>query len=295
MCVDRVIDGPASWPGHRWLENGQSALTGSLLRLYRRLDRQFLDWADAFGAEEYLFPTFIPARELERIDWFRSFPHLATFPVALAPDEANLRRFTQGPPVSADGEVAVGATAPVRDVLTPAACYHVYVHLRGRDLARPAYLTTRATCFRREAYYAPLERQWSFSMREIVCVGTAAEVQAFLDGCRATVAARFEAIGLPVAWQQATDPFFDPSRSAKYLAQRLDPIKTEMVYGGHLAIGSVNVHRNYFGEAFGIARDGEPAYTGCVAFGLERWLYAFLREFGPDEARWPAPEGRADV
>src|SRR5438874_9913215 len=40
-------------------------------------------------------------------------------------------------------------------------------------LFRSVYVTTRAACFRRESYYRPLQRQWSFSMREIVCLGTA--------------------------------------------------------------------------------------------------------------------------
>jgi hypothetical protein len=60
-----------------------------------------------------------------------------------------------------------------------------------------------------------------------------------------------------------------------------------MVFQGRLAIGSVNFHRNYFGEAFEISRDGREAFSGCVAFGLERWIYAFLERFGMNESDWP--------
>jgi len=35
-------------------------------------------------------------------------------------------------------------------------------------------------------------------------------------------------------------------------------------------------------------RNGEAAFSGCVAFGVERWLYAFLSRFGPDERSWPS-------
>ena len=73
---------------YRWLENGQSAFGGKLLGLYRALDRCSCPWADSFRAVEYRFPVFIPARELAKMDYFRSFPHLVTFPVALDPDEA---------------------------------------------------------------------------------------------------------------------------------------------------------------------------------------------------------------
>ena len=67
----------------------------------------------------------------------------------------------------------------------------------------------------------------------------------------------------------------------------VDPVKTEMVFSGELAIGSINSHRSFFGETFGISRGDSPAFSGCVAFGLERWLYALLARFGPDPQRWP--------
>lgn len=124
-------------------------------------------------------------------------------------------------------------------------------------------------------------------MRELVCIGTADEIKAFLASTQERVTDFFERIRLPIDWQNATDPFFNPSRNPKFLTQKLDPVKTEMVFQDSLAIGSVNFHRNYFGEGFDIQRDGHEAYSGCVAFGGERWLYAWLAEFGTNEADWP--------
>ena len=124
-------------------------------------------------------------------------------------------------------------------------------------------------------------------MREIVCIGTAQEVKTFLANLQERVGQFFQAIQLPIEWKSATDPFFNPSRNPKYLLQKLDPVKTEMVFGEKLAIGSVNFHRNYFGEAFRINCQGKEAFSGCVAFGLERWLWGFLTQFGPSEKNWP--------
>jgi hypothetical protein len=57
--------------------------------------------------------------------------------------------------------------------------------------------------------------------------------------------------------------------------QKLFPTKEEFLYDGKLAIASVNFHRNFFGERCDIRLpDGSAAFTGCVAFGLERWLSA---------------------
>ena len=272
---------------YRWHANGQSAFGEGLLSLYRKLDGLFLRLAGLYQAREYQFPTFISARELAKLDYFASFPQLVTFPVCLEADEENLQTFSEDEPLDGEGRVRLTTTAPVRDVLTPAACYHLYIHLQGQRLEGPRYLTTRNTCFRRETHYLPLQRQWSFSMREVVCLGTADEVRRFLDSAQARVARIFEQLRLPIDWKPATDPFFRPQRSAKYLVQKLEPVKTEMVFQDRLAIGSVNFHRNYFGEAFDIRRGEQEAFSGCVAFGLERWMFALLSRFGSAEADWP--------
>lgn len=278
-------------PGYQWHGNGQSAIGDPLFKLFHRLDRLFLSWAKRVQAREYLFPSFIPAKALARLDYFRSFPHLVTFPVTLDASEENLKKFSQGTPIDSEGEIHLTATAPIRDVITPAACYHFYHFFRGECFDRAQYLTTRAHCFRRETHYLPLQRQWSFNMREIVCIGTAEEVKAFLAQYQERLTLFFRKMGLPIDWKAASDPFFNPSQNPKYLLQKLDPVKTEMVFEDRLAIGSVNFHRNYFGEAFGIRREDREAFSGCVAFGLERWLYLFLTHFGPNESDWPALEG----
>jgi len=278
------LDGLA---GYRWLENGQSAFSGKLLDLYRALDRMFLSWAESFRAVEHGFPVFISARELAKIDYFRSFPHLVTFPVALDSGATNIERFIDGAALNRRGEVELTSTAPIRDALTPAACYHFYAQFQGERLAAPKYVTTCATCFRRESHYLPLERQWSFSMREIVCIGTSEEVKEFLRAAEAKAVSFFERSGLRVELKNATDPFFNPSNNPKYLLQKLDPVKSEMVFDDRLAIGSINFHRNYFGEAFDIHREGREAFSGCIAFGLERFMFAFLNQFGADESGWP--------
>ncbi|MDX1433567.1 MAG: hypothetical protein R3286_14085 [Gammaproteobacteria bacterium] len=272
--------------GHRG--RGLTVLSGALLDLDRRLDRVFVSWAEHLGAREYRFPPCIEAHHLDRLDYFRSFPHLATFPATLDGARENLEAFARADAVAADGHVELGRIAPVEHVLTPAACYHVYVELEGRELDAPHFVTTRATCFRNEASYAPLERQWSFSMREIVCLGTAAEVEDFIGRATSMLDAFVGDTELPVAWQAATDPFFAPASNPKYLFQKLEPVKHELVFGGDLAIASTNFHRDYFGEAFAICRAGAPAFSGCIAFGMERWLAAFLRHHGEAPESWAA-------
>jgi len=90
-------------------------------------------------------------------------------------------------------------------------------------------------------------------MREVVQIGTAAEAAPFLEAAE----------------------------------QKLFPSKRELLLED-LALGSFNLHRAYFGSAFELSAGGAPAFTACVAFGLERWIWAIARRHGCDVAAWPA-------
>lgn len=297
MTAGCAAPGPAAeWEplGLSWHPSGQSSLSGPLLALAGRLDRAFLLLAAAlWGAREERHPASMPAGTLQRVDYLHSFPHQASFPVRLDPDEANLDAFRAGPVLGPDGDVRLTRLAPAREVLTPAACYHLYAGHEGTSLAGPLYLTTSNTCFRHEARYEPLRRQWSFTMREFVCMGSAPETEAFLAEGRSAVDLLLKRLDVAVEWSVATDPFFRPLQNPQYLMQRVQPSKHEAVYGGELAIGSANQHHDHFGAGFSITRDGGPASSACIAFGIERWLFALVRRHGTDPAAWPDPAGVA--
>lgn len=250
-----------SLPGLAWSSDGQASLCGELLAARQLLDEQFAGWGHERGAAEHALPPCLAREAMERCGYFESFPHLATLATPLGG----------------------GAGA----LLSPAACYHFYVQLQDREFAAPVLRTACATCFRREERYEPLRRQWAFSMREIVCIGTAEEVRAFLDAMRDKLGAWCAAIDLPIEWRHATDPFFKMDRNPRYVAQRLAPLKHEAVFGGSLALGSVNFHQDFFGKTYGLSRAGEAAYSACIAFGLERWLFAFAARFGSAIENWP--------
>lgn len=273
--------------GLRWNPSvGQATLLGPLRRLAADCDRAFLIIADGFGADDEQHPAAISAELLNRLDYFSSFPHQATFPAALDGDEANLAGFASNP--LGETGLLLPRLAPVRAVLTPAACYHVYAAHEGEELPAASYFTTVATCFRREAVFEPLVRQWAFQMREVVCAGTATEVRLFLAKARELADRLCRELSLPLTWEPATDSFFRPLTNPKFLLQKVSPTKEEAVFGGRVAIASVNLHHDHIGSAFGISRAGQAAHTGCLAFGLERWLYALCSRYGEDPAGWPS-------
>lgn len=280
-------------PGIAGGAHGQVVLSGAALRLLEQIDGAFVRLAGRWRSEHLAFPPFLPARDLERIGYFGSFPHQATFPVAAPNDAEALRAFAASPLRASDDSVDLPAGTGATEVLSPAACYHIYVHLAGAELADTRHFTTKSTCYRRESAYRPLLRQWAFTMREIVCVGDRGGVDAFLEAAEADLTSAYAELGVGVTWQPASDPFFGGRNDPRSLMQRITGAKQEAVFDGGaeepgVALASVNRHGQLFGTAFGIldAR-GAPAHSGCVGVGLERALFAVVSAHGPDPANWP--------
>jgi hypothetical protein len=54
------------------------------------------------------------------------------------------------------------------------------------------------------------------------------------------------------------------------------------------AVASANCHEDHFGSVFSIfTRDGAPAHSACVGFGVERISLALVWAHGTDPDRWP--------
>jgi seryl-tRNA synthetase len=274
-------------PGYHWHPNGQSSLSGDLLELFRSISLPWNRWRKEFGAVEYECPTFLAADAMGKMKYFNSFPQLVTFAVNLDEDVENLKAFSKSKTVEDDGSVHSFKSAPIRNAMTPAPCYHLYPQFSGSTLEKATFLGTKNATFRREAYYQPLVRQWNYHSEEIVCLGDLEEVRAFLVEMPKKWDEFFKSIGLPVTWKSAADPFFNPGQNPSAILQNLDPVKKELTLGDKLALGSANFHRNFFCEAFNIRRNGKTAFSGCVGWGIERIMYAFLTHFGYERKNWP--------
>ncbi len=258
--------------------NGLSTLGPDLVEIRQMLEGAFTSWAAQCGAGAMLFPPLMLVEDLAKLDYFRNFPHLALIASPIN-QEVLEDKYVKGPPPRTipSEHLTTGKYA-----LPSAACYNIYLHLQGATLGAPKYVTTVASCFRNELHYTGLERLWGFSMREIVCVGSADAVKAHLGAFKEKLLAVSERIGLSLEVQVATDPFFQ-QQSNRALMQQIFPVKEEFVYKESVAIASVNFHRNFFGERCDIrTENGEAAFSGCVAFGIERWLHALVDRFEGD-------------
>jgi hypothetical protein len=267
-------------------DDGLRVLDGSQLRLLRAIDTVFRRWAEGWDAPEFRFPFLIRCRDLDSFDYFDNFPHLGLAATRLDPQRLGTL-LTEAPrPLDRVPADVMESTA---FALPSAACYAIYLDLAGSTLpAGGTMRTTLGTCFRNEDHYDGLQRLLGFSMREIVFIGPEDGAKQHLLRAKDTVTTLCAELGLDVRLEVASDPFFDKN-SSKAKMQRLFPVKEEFVVNG-LAIGSVNYHRNFFGERCSIQVGEATAHTSCLAFGLERWVHTLTERFGSDAAALSAVE-----
>jgi len=245
---------------------GGLQLRGPVADLLDYFDRTAHCWALALGATDAVFPEEISPTALERAGFMAAFPQKVVWA----------------------GHVA----------RPPAVCYHHYPHFADGVLDRWGSLVTAVgRCYRNEfdaRSTHPAERLSAFTMREVIAIGKANVVEGLRTDMMERVTRWMKEIGVDGFIETATDPFFTTESKGRLLMQQMLPLKYELRLrvdesGRTVAAASFNNHQDHFGKAFSIQfPSGEPAHSGCVAFGWERWVIAFVNQHGPNEADWPA-------
>lgn len=276
---------------------GIYALGPLVTRLINYFEEHFVALADSFQATPYRFPTLIPAEYMERVNYFRAFPHSLTFATHLRQDMDAIDHFAQHAACE-HGVLNAPADsfAGVQALLSPAVCYHLYFALADKPLSNGQLAATAVgNCFRYEAInLTSLERLWNFTMREVIFVGPKEYVLDNREIARQRMQQVMAETGLAYRIESANDPFFIGEFRKQAAFQSAFQLKFEIraslpFKDSTLAVGSYNYHQDFFGRHLNITLpDGSPAHTGCVAFGLERIVFAFLAQYGFDQAAWPA-------
>ena len=265
-------------------------------RLISFFEHEFIALADSFGAAPYRFPTLIPAKSLERVGYFRAFPHSLSFVTHLREDLDAIDNFAQHAACDEHGlNTPADSFARIQALLSPAVCYHLYFALADKPLPGGKMTATAVgNCFRYESVnLASLERLWNFTMREVIFVGPKDFVLQNREIGRERMRGFFEGIGLAYRVESANDPFFIGEFKKQAAFQSAFQLKFEIRAGlpfkqSTLAVGSYNYHQDFFGRSLNITLpDGSSTHTGCIAFGLERMAYAFLSQYGLDVRKWP--------
>lgn len=243
-----------------WVVVGRDVQLGpGMSALVSWLDSRFFSFATKAGATPIEVPPFIEHSVLKRAGYFESF-----------------------------------SAAVVRDsnghCITPATCYHCYPRLAATSPAESEIWTCIARCGRHEEK-EEMGRLQTFNMREIVFAGPAAWVRERRQEWMDLTLAFARSFNMMVEIEPASDPFFGGGEArGRRLLQQVKQLKYELraivdSRGTRLAISSFNLHEAFFSHRFGFTlADGTDAYSGCVAFGLERWALALALTLGPHAA-----------
>jgi seryl-tRNA synthetase len=243
------------------------------------------------GTEIMRFPPVMSRGQLEKSGYLKSFPNLLGCVCALHGSEqdihAAVNRFDKG------GDWTT-SLSPADLVLSPAACYPLYpiAAARGPLPAGGLRFDVAADCFRHEPS-GHLDRLQSFRMREYVCIGSPEDVTSFRERWMIKAQSIARHLGLPFRLDYASDPFFGRVGQMKAVSQVQQQLKFELLVPVRseeqpTACMSFNYHRDHFGLTWDIRDDsGEPAHTGCVAFGMDRLAVAMFATHGLDLPTWP--------
>ena len=278
---------------------GQVAYSGPVLKLARLInDKSGELYKAAFDAKESHFPAMVDADTLHKCGYFDSHPNAVSFIGNVVEDFDAIEEFRRA------NSCSEGALLPQRDhvhidgmCLNPAACFPCYPTLKGMDFSKGQCFTWLGRVFRYESRNINgLDRLYEFNVRELVFVGDEEYVRSVRAKALPVVEELASFFDIDCQVQTATDPFFATVSAAKKFWQASQEVKNEIKIPAlgndgsvkQLACGSINLHGNFFGKRFEFnTANGEPAQTGCVGLGIERWVLACFTQHGFDPLRWP--------
>ncbi len=272
--------------------DGVIGLSKDAIKLYEFFDNKFKDIAMSIGAKEERYPVLLPLNTISNTGYLKTSPQYSMFCCNAKEDFEEL---TQLDKVCKNGEQIKEKISDPKFTLSPAACFHTYEHLRNQEIDREKIITFNQSVFRNEGRFnwGDFGRLRDYHVREIVFVGSADFVRKSRESVVSLSIKFLNEIGLNASLNVAYDPFVIPKMQKFKTIQVQERNKYELqVYydeNKSLAVASFNLHGDAFTLPFNIKVKGvDNAVTGCVGFGIERWVLAFIMQYGLDSSTWPS-------
>ncbi|MBP2098940.1 class-II aminoacyl-tRNA synthetase family protein [Enterococcus rivorum] len=234
--------------------------------LRAQLNIKLMSYIKDYKVNEWTIPSLIDGDVLERCGYFSTIPNQLTKIGTLDLDKIDLH---------AKDNDCNGFISSSNLYLTPAACIHFYPMLETENKYNEI-ITTMARVYRYEdGAFVYNERQWEFSVREFVAVGSIEYVQNFLEDMKSKLLEYAQQFTDKSYLKVAHDHFYPSKKNAlKEKFQEKNKLKTELVAdinGKNVSIASFNFHGYHFSKEFNFDSNGNVV-SGCVGCGIDRWL-----------------------
>ncbi|MDD6293927.1 MAG: hypothetical protein PUA71_08970 [Eubacteriales bacterium] len=178
-------------------------------------------------------------------------------------------------------------------VLSPSACFHVYERYKDTVFKDNTSLTFLQNVFRNEKdKNNEFGRLRDYHVREIVFVGSEEYVDTSINRMINQTSRFMVELGLKGDIESATDLFITPNMNRYKLIQMHNKAKYELrlEYDNNrdISVASFNRHGKTFSHTFNIGVSGvENVVSGCIGYGIERFVMAFLSQYGCNVENMP--------
>lgn len=280
-----------------WLteySQGVYGVSGFLYNLKQFLDQKFEDLAKEFSATSIELPSFISTEDLLKSGHFETFPHHVYLSdhIDFTGEGCKLNKQQNSQSLK---DTLHKHSLHSGHCLTPSVCYNYYKSLENKVITdiNSTVVTAKCRCFRYElSSVSAFQRQREFDMREIIFLGRPQEVEELRNKIMHTVWNMALELDIKASVKNAFDPFFAENLGPRAAIQFNRNMKFELLADCGMekavAISSFNIHSATFGKAFNIKNEqGSTVTSGCIGFGLERWLLALLSKYGTQKPQWP--------
>lgn len=258
---------------------GSIGLSGKALELFRYFDSTFKDFAIELGGVEEQYPVLLNNKTLKDTGYLRTSPQYIHYVNPVKDDMEILSDLWKYEGAEEFYSGSVG-------VLSPSACFHVYENYRNSILEQCKTVTLLQNVFRNEGKFNQNEygRLRDYHVREIVFIGSEDYVRKSLKILMDKTGEFVKETGLTGEIKTASDSFILPDMQKYKIIQLKNKVKYEVKLNYsktlQLSAASFNFHGKTFTHPFNIkVENKEETVTGCVGYGLERWVLAYLSQF----------------
>ena len=268
--------------------DGIIMLRNEAVLLFEYFDSVFRNFAIQIGAAEERYPVLLPIKTYSDTGYLRNSSQYSMFCNEAVEDIELLKEYR-----NVKDRVDKSLINQSKYALSPSACFHVYETYRDKTLTKNCSITICQSVFRNEGRFnwKDFARLRDYHVREIVFIGNNDYVESSRKTIMNMTKDYMNQIDLFGTIQSSSDHFIIPQMQKFKLIQMQEKLKYEWrLFVGEsedIAVASFNLHGTNFTKPFGIKVGEDETVTGCVGFGLERIVLAFLSQYGFETLSWP--------